>query len=290
MKTICFVIPYFGCWPEWIDLFFTSCAYNPSIQWIFITDCEPRSGVSQNVRFETMTWSDCMRLLRDKCGVSRGPTTPYKICDYRMTYGHVFESLLVGYDFWGFGDIDVIYGDLRSFLTPDVLTHDLITFNRTHLSGHFTLVSNQEKFSKIYQLSERWKSCAGNPEYRYLDENIGYYGIDDVYAIESYNTPLSPYIPWTNGEFFFPRYWFYHDGRLYNNLNGDRHFMYLHFMWYKYRWIEEGRSNVVHLEPGYRGEQWKLCLDGFWSYLPDDQAGEHGSGIRVSPRLNLSGR
>lgn len=33
------IIPYFGKWPEWIELYFYSCSRNPNIDFIFYTDC-----------------------------------------------------------------------------------------------------------------------------------------------------------------------------------------------------------------------------------------------------------
>ncbi len=39
LPSIGFVIPYFGNWPFWFPFFLESCRANPSINWIFHTDC-----------------------------------------------------------------------------------------------------------------------------------------------------------------------------------------------------------------------------------------------------------
>ena len=36
-------------------------------------------------------------------------------------FGHIFSDYLVGYDFWGYGDIDLIYGNISKFITRDML-------------------------------------------------------------------------------------------------------------------------------------------------------------------------
>lgn len=285
MKSIRFLMPYFGRWPEWFDLFLASCGRNPSIHWLFITDCGVPREHPQNVSFVPMTWRDCAERVREVCGVAHIPPRPYKLCDFKMTWGHVFREHVADYDYWGFGDIDLIYGDLRSFLTAAVLDHDLVTFNRTHIAGHLTLLRNTEEIAAKYRSSPIWCRGADHPEYQFLDENIGFYGIDDVYAIESFNTPLSPYIPWTSGDFWFPRYWYHRDGRLYNSLDGDRHFMYLHFMRYKYRWSADGRSAVARMSQTDNHERWTLSLDGFRPTLPGDETRERGAGIRVRPAV-----
>lgn len=52
----------------------------------------------------------------------------YKLCDFKPTYGLIFSEYIAKYDFWGMGDIDVIYGNIRDFITEDVLNNnDIIT-------------------------------------------------------------------------------------------------------------------------------------------------------------------
>lgn len=57
---ICFVILYFEHWPGMDRSYFTSCAYNTSIDWTCITDCEPLLCMTPNLSFETMSWSACV--------------------------------------------------------------------------------------------------------------------------------------------------------------------------------------------------------------------------------------
>jgi len=283
MKKICIVVPYFGKWPAWMHLYLASCGRNSTIDWIFITDCRPPHDAPANVRFQKMEWRGCAELIRDRCRVRNGPAKPYKLCDFRFAFGDVFREYFEGYHYWGFGDIDVIYGNVRAFLTSDVLDHDLITFSEAHVSGHLTFLRNTRELAEKYQSSEQWRRKIERREYQFLDENNGHYGIENVYAKESYSTPLSPYQPWTNGKFVFPGVWYYADGRLFNSLDGSREFMYLHFMRYKYIWWAHGLKSVVHVPPDGATAGFKLLVDGFHSYVPGDERATVGDSISVRP-------
>ena len=35
----------------------------------------------------------------------------YKLTDFKPAYGEIFQDYIIQYDFWGFTDIDLIYGD-----------------------------------------------------------------------------------------------------------------------------------------------------------------------------------
>ena len=42
---------------------------------------------------------------------------PYKLCDYKPSYGEVFKDELAGYDFWGNCDIDLVWGNIKKNFT-----------------------------------------------------------------------------------------------------------------------------------------------------------------------------
>ncbi len=45
---------------------------------------------------------------------------PYKLVDFRPAFGELFSEYLLQYDFWGHCDLDVIFGDIRAFVTNDI--------------------------------------------------------------------------------------------------------------------------------------------------------------------------
>lgn len=77
--------------------------------------------------------------------------SPYKLCDFRPIYGKLFQQYINGADFWGFGDIDLIYGDIRQFITENVLqNYDLISG-----WGHLTLVRNNDYWNNFYKIKQK---------------------------------------------------------------------------------------------------------------------------------------
>ncbi len=52
---IAIIIPYFGKYPEWIDLFFYSCGMNKTIDFYFFTDCEEPEIHESNLSFKSIS-------------------------------------------------------------------------------------------------------------------------------------------------------------------------------------------------------------------------------------------
>ena len=135
---IAIVLPYFGKLPKYFSLFLMSVEANPAFTLLLVTDCD-LSGfkVPQNARimgasFEAMR--DRVHRLVPQARIS----APYKLCDYRPLYGLLFADELRGYDFWGYCDADMLWGDLSKYVTDSLLdSHDKLF---TH--GHFTLYRN----------------------------------------------------------------------------------------------------------------------------------------------------
>ena len=51
MDKICLIMPYFGKWPRWFDIYMETCRHNPMIDWIFFTDCKIPKSHPKNVKF-----------------------------------------------------------------------------------------------------------------------------------------------------------------------------------------------------------------------------------------------
>ena len=79
---ICMIIPYFGKFPQWIDLFIQSCRENPEIDFLFFTDDEEMAECrGENINVVDMSFGEMQKLIHDKLGGVL--PLPYKLCDYR---------------------------------------------------------------------------------------------------------------------------------------------------------------------------------------------------------------
>ncbi len=172
-NSICIIIPYFGTWPKWINYFLRSCKYNPTIDWQFFTDCGIPDVNSDNLIFHQMTLREFNELAGAQLNLTVLIRNPYKLCDLKPAYGIIFEEYLKAYDFWGYGDIDLIYGNIRSFITNKLLIeYDLISNHQEFVAGHFCLMRNSQKINRVFMKGGYYKKAFLRSEYIGFDEQI----------------------------------------------------------------------------------------------------------------------
>ncbi|MEI7701133.1 MAG: DUF6625 family protein [Planctomycetia bacterium] len=154
---ICIVIVFLGAWPAWIRYFLQSCSRNSQFQWLIFGSAPPITPTPHNVQLVPIDQPALEQLVSEKLALPWKMARGYKLVDLKPAYGHIFSEWLQGYDFWGYTDMDVIYGQLSDFLTPAILeTYDIITANEKVLVGHFTLLRNTQRFCHLYQQAENW--------------------------------------------------------------------------------------------------------------------------------------
>lgn len=152
---IILLIPYFGAFPNYFQLYLDSLGVNDKVLTVvLITDIEVDSyTLPANLKLVRMSLDDVRGrihgFLMDTYG--KAPPrdslvpTPYKLVDFKITYPLLFKGLYTAYieDYVGWGDIDVIYGNLSQFLSP---TADII--GGWH--GHFTAFRNTMVFRALF--------------------------------------------------------------------------------------------------------------------------------------------
>jgi len=259
---IMFVL-YFGRWPEWIDLFVESCKWNPSVRWRIYTDCGEPENKADNVEFVHLSFDDYKALVRERLSIAFDPPTPYKLCDLRPCVAHIHERDVAGFRFFGYGDLDVVYGNIRSFYSDDVLARaNVLSTHPERLSGHFAVLRNTPAFRRAYERIPNYRTLLEQPHSASMDEDhfsevflpsdkpLGSSRVIDdldpcrrgLRFVEQHSTVLSPR-KWHDGTMNYPQKWFWRRGRLTNERDGDREFLYLHFMrWQSDRWISDPPS------------------------------------------------
>lgn len=239
MKKIVLILPYFGKWPVWFDAFLVSVAANPTVHWFCPTDCELPKEYPENIRFYSISLIDLNQKVNTvvDCNV---PLTPRKFCDLKPAYGAIFKDEIKNYDFWGFCDMDIIWGDIRKFITEDLLQHyDVISSRREAISGHFNLFRNTPELLEYYKTV---------PNYRFLFEQSQLMRFDEEKLTnhikhEAAAGRLYFNVYWdkilcnqergrdSHQEYYLER-WFWDNGRMINTQTGEE-IMYLHFINWK---------------------------------------------------------
>lgn len=261
VKSVRILIPYFGSWPEWMNFFIESCKGNPTIDWLFFTDCGEPENRAPNVQYRHTTLADYCEHVSRALKVDFRRASGHKLVDIKPALGFLHADELAGYDFYGFGDIDVIYGDIRRFYTDEILgAHQLLSTHADRIAGHLALFENTSLMREAFRRILGWRDLLEDERTRVMDERqytylfrprrrrkrwlrLVYSWITPLgrrlYFREQYSTILSSQRPWHDGSDVHPEEWIWRDGQLFNSADGEREFMYLHFMnWKGDRWLE----------------------------------------------------
>lgn len=143
------IVCYIGVFPDYFSLWLKSCEQNFSIDFLIVSNQNAPKWYPQNVSFLKTDISQLKIKFQEKVNFDIVLESPYKLCDYRPLYGLAFEDELKGYDFWGHCDIDLIWGDIRTFITDEILEK----YDRIGGLGHFTIYRNTKKMNNAFLLS-----------------------------------------------------------------------------------------------------------------------------------------
>lgn len=155
MISIIVIFPHFGTLPPQYKMWRASALYNTDINYLFFTDCDVEPA--KNIIVYKMTFDEFRQIVQNKFDFPIVLDRPYKICDYRPAFAYILDEYVKGYDYWGWGDLDVVYGDIRHFVTDDVLTR----YKMISGYGHFTLNRNDEYTNTFFM-----KAIEGYVEYK----------------------------------------------------------------------------------------------------------------------------
>lgn len=147
INRILFIIPYFGRFNNYFQLWLQSCKYNPTINWLILTDDKTAYDYPSNVHVVYTTFQEVVRQFQNCFDFPIELTQPYQLCEFKVAYGEAFANYAAGYDFWGHCDVDVIWGNLRRHLTDDILK----SFSKISWRGHLTLYKNTDRINKLYR-------------------------------------------------------------------------------------------------------------------------------------------
>lgn len=251
MQSIVLFCLYFGKINMLIHrIWLQSCSANPSIDFLLISDNAEALNLSmpENVRGVYMTWDDCVKRVKSRFDFEIALDNPYKLCDFKPAYGDIFRDYIEGYDFWGHLDsTDTVLGDLRKFLTEDILS----AYDKVHSFGHLTLYRNTPENNRRYLIEP---SCGTTirdlfvrPEVTGFDEMDHPWSINTIYKengfslierIDSLSADLFPsrwpFEIWEDQGEKVPRIFEWDHGKLFdvsvrNAKIQRREFGYIHF-------------------------------------------------------------
>ena len=170
-KRCVFILPYFGKFNNYFPLFLKSCGRNKAYDWMIFTDCKEKYKYPSNVHIIQMTLNELKKIAEKKLGISISMETPYKLCDYKPSYGIIFEEYIEKYEYWGHCDCDLIFGNLDLILTPLLEEGYYKIFAAGHLTLYKNTYDNNRRFMKKYQGEELYKKFFQTDEICVFDED-----------------------------------------------------------------------------------------------------------------------
>lgn len=145
--SICYVIPYFGKLPAGFNMWLLSCSTNSTIDWILYTDDHTAYHYPKNVKVHYCSYEDIKNKIQKCYDFEVSIDRPWKLCEFKPAYGEIFADDLTGYDFWGHCDMDLIWGDIRKFITEDILAK----YDKIGFQGHSILYRNIPEVNRRYR-------------------------------------------------------------------------------------------------------------------------------------------
>jgi len=142
-----------------------------SVDFFIVTDIPYDKLLSSNVYMINKSLEQVKDLASEKLGFKVSLDYAYKLCDFKPAYGLIFSDILEKYDFWAQSDIDVIYGNIRSFMDYDMLHYyDFVSVRHDFATGVFALYRNNDLMNNLFKKSADYIKVFSNDEHFCFDE------------------------------------------------------------------------------------------------------------------------
>lgn len=147
---------------------------NLDINFLFVTD-QKINLESQNYRVIKTTREFIEKKLSIVFNSDFKIKNNKKVSDLKSSVGYLFEKEIQGYDYFGFYDIDTLFGDIRKYINQYLGDYEFISIGdeviHNRLSGPFTIIKNTDELQKFF-ICKEFLECHENPEVQCFEENI----------------------------------------------------------------------------------------------------------------------
>ncbi|MBT8883898.1 DUF6625 family protein [Lactobacillus delbrueckii subsp. bulgaricus] len=181
------IIPYFGTFPNYFEYWLKSAEKNSAFDFLIFTDNVKYESVN-NIKYVYCTFEEFKAKLQSCVEFKIVLDRPYKICDYRPLYGTALQDYIREYDFWGFCDVDLIFGNIGKYVTDDILSK----YDKIYELGHFTLLRNNKQCNDLWKMKHhihgayRYDEAFRTPYSCHFDETDGLTPISESQNIRTY--------------------------------------------------------------------------------------------------------
>lgn len=147
MKSICYIVPYFEKLPPNFQLWLVGCEANPSVNWIVYTDGHSDFKWPKNVKCSYCSFEEVKARIQSFYYFWVDLSRPWRLALMKSAYGEIFQTDIKEFDFGGYCDVDMMWGNIRKFYSEDILD----SYDRIGFQGHSTLMRNTEENNLLYR-------------------------------------------------------------------------------------------------------------------------------------------
>lgn len=156
-KKIALIMPYYGGLPTYFNFYLRSLE-GMNFDVLFFSDL----GVEkypENFKPIGLSFDGFKRLAERKLSASVRLESAKRLCDFKPMYGKIFEDYLKGYEYWAFGDCDLVYGPrIGEEVVAAIMENvDVFSTQEHFTAGPFCMLRNDERCKMLFARSDNWK-------------------------------------------------------------------------------------------------------------------------------------
>ena len=169
-----FLVPFFGALPSYFPFWAKSCEINsPHFHWFVYSDqIRSRRRVNRAVTLIPYQFDEMTADLNAALGIEITGHDLRRVCDYRLYFYWIRREAesLDQFDFIGFTDVDMVYGDLMNFMPENMADYAMISGDDGLPCGPFTLMRR----SDLHRLKawEGMRSVMEASDHHAFDESL----------------------------------------------------------------------------------------------------------------------
>lgn len=148
MKKICLINIWMGPFHNFFPLWYLTASKNATIDFYIISDNKGYID-KENLHFIYMNLKVLKSRIQSLFPFRIKLNSPYKLCDYKPVWGLAFPELVKDYDYWGHCDCDLIFGNIREFISEEMLSR----YDKILDAGNFVLYRNTKEMRQLFKKS-----------------------------------------------------------------------------------------------------------------------------------------
>ena len=221
-KKIILIQLWIGKIPDYFWYHYETTKNLKNVDFLFVTDQDIYLD-SPNYKVIKTNITDVTNKLSELLGSKIQLKNNKKVSDLKASVGDIFYEHIQGYQYFGYYDIDTLFGDFEKYVNPLLGIYDIISVGHetyhNRLSGPFLIMKNTEELRKFYR-TEEFIKCFESAQVECYEESImdkmvkGKFTVKLIYSMNTTSDGKNIYEnTWSGGK---------------NFINGEEIFLY-HF-------------------------------------------------------------